>query len=330
MIKLNVLRRGFCHLVASSALLAFGGLSTAAHAWPERPIKMIVPFPAGGINDVVGRLTAAYLEEELDTTVVVDNRTGAGGTIGTALAATSPADGYTILLGASSTIAVAPNLYKDLAYSPTKDLEAIGGIASAASVLIVSGDSKWTELDQLIGGDQQNSADLNYGSAGAGTSHHIKTEMLKLRTDMQWTHVPYRGGAPAMTDLVGGQIDFLVEPLPTALTYIRSGRVRPLAVTTKERSASLPDVTTLQEAGIDDFDASLWFGIFVPAGVDAAVSDALSSALKRVFAREDVRKDFYERGLITYDGSRDEFNDLVVSEIKVWGDVIERAGISVE
>lgn len=330
MIKLNVLRRGFCHLVASSALLALGGLSTIAHAWPERPIKMIVPFPAGGINDVVGRLTAAYLEEELDTTVVVDNRTGAGGTIGTALAATSPADGYTILLGASSTIAVAPNLYKDLAYSPTKDLEAIGGIASAASVLIVSGDSKWTELDQLISGDEQNSADLNYGSAGAGTSHHIKTEMLKLRTDAQWTHVPYRGGAPAMTDLVGGQIDFLVEPLPTALSYIRSGRVRPLAVTTKERSASLPDVKTLQESGIEDFDASLWFGIFVPAGVDDTVSDALSSALKRVFAREDVRKDFYERGLITYDGSREEFNDLVASEIKVWGDVIDRAGISVE
>lgn len=330
MIKLNNLRRGLCHFLTGSVLAAIMGVSTAAQAWPERPIKMIVPFPAGGINDVVGRLTAAYLEEELNTSVVVDNRTGAGGTIGTALAAASEPDGYTILLGASSTIAVAPGLYSKLAYSPPTDLEAVGGIASAASVLVVAADAKWKDLGQLIKAEGQSSADLNYGSAGAGTSHHIKTEMLKLRTGAQWTHVPYRGGAPAMTDLIGGQIDFLIEPLPTALSYIRSGRIRPLVVTTSERSASLPEVETLQELGIDDFDASLWFGVFVPAGVDAKVSTTLSEALSRVFAREDVKKDFYERGLITYSGTPEEFKNFVVSETKVWGDVIEQAKISVE
>lgn len=330
MIKLNNMRTGLRHLLTGSVLAAIMGVSTAAQAWPERPIKMIVPFPAGGINDIVGRLTAAYLEEELKTPVVVDNRTGAGGTIGTAIAAGSEPDGYTILLGASSTIAVAPNLYSNLAYAPADDLEAVGGIASAASVLVVAADSKWKDLSQLIKAGGQSSAYLNYGSAGAGTSHHIKTEMLKLRTNTEWTHVPYRGGAPAMTDLIGGQIDFLIEPLPTALSYIRSGRIRPLVVTTAERSASLPEVETLRELGIDDFDASLWFGVFVPAGVDSNVSNSLSEALSRIFAREDVKKNFYERGLLTYRGTPEQFKNFVVSETKLWGDVIEQAKISVE
>ncbi|KAA0911311.1 tripartite tricarboxylate transporter substrate binding protein [Pusillimonas sp. ANT_WB101] len=330
MIQRSNFRKGFRHFLTGSVTFALIGMATAAQAWPDRPIKMIVPFPAGGINDVVGRLTAAQLEKELNTTVIVDNRTGAGGTIGTALAAGSEPDGYTILLGASSTIAVAPNLYKNLTYSPTKDLQAIGGIASAASVLVVGEKSKWKDLDQLINAGKQDSAHLNYGSAGAGTSHHIQTEMLKLRTGAKWTHVPYRGGAPAMTDLIGGQIDFLLEPLPTALQNINSGRVRPIAVTTKNRSSALPDVKTMEELGVKDFDASLWFGVFVPAGVDAEKVAILSDALKRVFAKEQVKKDFAERGLTTYDGTREQFNDFVVSEIKVWGDVIDRAKISVE
>ncbi|MFA5520930.1 MAG: tripartite tricarboxylate transporter substrate binding protein [Castellaniella sp.] len=317
-------------ILTGGALLATLAFSAGVHAWPDRPIKMIVPFPAGGINDVVGRLTASYLQEELGVSVVADNRTGAGGTIGTALAAESTPDGYTILLGASSTIATAPGLYRNLAYSPLKSFEAVGGIGATASVIVVASDSKWTAFGDLVQPDGQDTSEINYGSAGPGTSHHIKTETLKLRTGAKWTHVPYRGGAPAMTDLIGGQIDFLTEPLPTAVNYIQSGRVRPLAVTTAERSASLPDVQTLEELGIENFDASLWFGIFVPAGVDGEITDKLAQAMQRIFAREDVKKDFNERGLITFSGNREDFKAFVVSEIKVWGDAIQQAKIRIE
>src|SRR5690606_24361132 len=167
------------------------GMASAAHAWPDRALKMIVPSPAGGIHDTVGRLTATYLGNELGTTIVVENRAGAGGTIGTMAAAGSPPDGYTLLLGASSTVAVAPNLYKNLGYSPQKDLVALGGIGSAASLLVVGADSKWNSLSELVEADKKAPGTINYGSAGAGTSHHIKTEMLKLRTDAKWVHIPY-------------------------------------------------------------------------------------------------------------------------------------------
>lgn len=306
------------------------GMASAAHAWPDRAMKMIVPFPAGGINDTVGRLTATYLAEELGTTIVVENRAGAGGTIGTMAAVNSPADGYTILLGASSTVAVAPNLYKNLDYSSEKDLMALGGIGSAASLLVVGANAKWDSLGKLIEADKKSPGAINYGSAGAGTSHHIKTELLKLRTGSKWIHIPYKGGAPAMTDLMGGQIDFLLEPLPTALPYVESGRVKALGVSTRQRAAVLPDVKTFEEQGISDYDATLWFGVFAPAGVDQGVAKQIGDALQRVFARDDVKQDFEKRGLATFAGDSGQFKDFVTSEIKLWGEVIQKANIRVQ
>jgi len=306
------------------------GMAGAAHAWPDRALKMIVPFPAGGINDTVGRLTAGYLAEELGATIVVENRAGAGGTIGTMAAVSSPPDGYTILLGASSTVAVAPNLYKNLGYAPEKDLTALGGIGSAASLLVVGADSKWNSLGALVEADKKSPGAINYGSAGAGTSHHIKTELLKLRTGAKWVHIPYKGGAPAMTDLMGGQIDFLLEPLPTALPYVESGRVKALGVSTRQRAAVLPEVKTFEEQGIGDYDATLWFGVFAPAGVDEGIAKKIGGALQRIFARDDVKRDFEKRGLATFTGDSKQFKEFVSSEIKLWGEVIQKAGIPVQ
>ncbi|WP_158618423.1 tripartite tricarboxylate transporter substrate binding protein [Candidimonas sp. SYP-B2681] len=308
--------------------LACGVMSTA-HAWPDRAIKMIVPFPAGGINDTVARLTATYLGEELKTSVIVENRAGAGGTIGTMSAVNSQADGYTLLLGATSTIAVAPHLYKNVGYSPSKDLVALGGIASAPSIAVTAADSPWSDLGALVAADKKDPAAINYGSAGAGTSHHIQTELLKLRTGSQWMHVPYRGGAPAMTDLMGKQIDLLLEPLPTALPFVQSGRVKALGVTTLQRSAVLPDVKTFHEQGITDYEATLWFGLFAPVGVPAEVSSKVSDALRRVFARPDVKQDLRQRGIDAYPDGPKQFADFVEAEIKLWGDVITKAKISV-
>lgn len=303
------------------------GVVSAAHAWPDHALKMIVPFPAGGINDTVARLTATHLSQELGATIVVENRAGAGGTIGTMAAASSSADGYTILLGASSTVAVAPHLYKNLGYAPEKDLVALGGIGSAASLLVVGANAKWNSLSELVQADAKAPGTIDYGSAGSGTSHHIKTELLKLRTGAKWLHIPYRGGAPAMTDLMGGQIDFLLEPLPTALPYVQSGRVKALAVTTRQRAAVLPDIKTFDEEGIKDYDATLWFGVFAPAGIDSGVARKISDALQRTFSREAVKQDLEKRGLQAYAGSSEQFRDFVKTEIKRWGDVIQQAGI---
>jgi len=318
-------------LLVKICLLTVSMLTSAAvQAWPDRALKMIVPFPAGGINDTVARLTASYLGDELGTSIVVENRGGAGGTIGTTVAANSAADGYTILLGASSTIAVAPNLYKDLGYAPETDLLALGGIGSAASLLVVASNAKWHSLNELLTAGRQSPGTVNYGSAGAGTSHHVKTELLQQRTGAKWTHVPYRGGAPAMTDLMGGQIDFLLEPLPTALPYVESGRVRALGVTTLERAPLLPDVRTFDEQGVSGYDATLWFGLFAPAGVDEAISRRIADALQQVFSREAVRQDFEKRGVSVYTEPQARFQTFVASEIKRWGDVVRNAGIPMQ
>lgn len=319
----RTLKGGFVALA-----LAIGG--TAHAAWPEKPIRMIVPFPAGGINDVVGRLAAENLGKELGANIVVENRAGAGGTIGSTAAANSAPDGYTILLGASSTIAVAPNLYKELAYNPLKNFVAVGGIGSTPSVAVVASDGKWNSFEEIVKADKDKPGSINYGSAGPGTSHHIKTELVKLRSGTQWVHIPYKGGAPAMTDLIGGQIDFLIEPLPTALTNVNGGRVKALAVTTAERSPAMPDVKTFKEMGIADIDATLWFGVFAPAGTDPAIVSKMGDALHKVMTSDAVRKDFESRGLSVYAGSADDFRKFVASEIQLWGDVIKQANITVQ
>lgn len=317
--------------VISTALISVIGFTAPAYAadWPERPITLVVPFPAGGINDTVGRLTAEYLAQELDTAVVVENRPGAGGTIGTTVAVNSKPDGYTLLFGATSTIAVAPHLYSDI-YDPTDDLVAIGGISSAPSLLVVPDGSEWGGLDELIEAGKNTDREIFYGSAGAGTSHHIKTELLKLSADTQWTHVPYRGGAPAMTDLLAGHIDFLFEPFPTGLSFVQSGRVQPIAISSLERSELLPDVPTLNELGLSDLEALIWFGLFAPAGTPDEVIETLGAALENALQNPDHQKEFAERGLTTYTNSSDEFVEFVTDEITRWGNVITEAEISIE
>ena len=302
----------------------------APDRWPERAVRVIVPFPAGGINDTVARIAFTHLGTALDTSIVVENRPGAGGTIGTLSAVQSPADGYTFLLGAASTIAVAPQLYRNAGYKPETDLVTIGGIGSVASVAVTAADSSWKTLDQLIRQDKEKPATLHYGSAGAGTSHHVQTELLKLKTGAQWIHVPYRGGAPAMTDLIGKQIELLMEPLPTALSHIQSGRVIALGVSSSQRSPALPDVPTLQELGIQDYEATTWFGLFAPKDLPENISDKMSAALQKALQSDALRKDFESRGIDVYTADRQAFAQFVEAETALWGKVINDAGIVVE
>ncbi|OZI57115.1 Bug family tripartite tricarboxylate transporter substrate binding protein [Bordetella genomosp. 1] len=301
----------------------------AQENYPARQVRAVVPFPAGGINDTIGRLLFKTLSDKLGTTVVVENKPGAGGTIGTQSAATSAPDGYTVLLGAASTIAVAPNLYRNVGYDVARDLIAVGGIASVPSVLIVSSQSPYKTWAELAAADRARPGALTYGSAGAGTSHHVQAELLNIRAGTRFMHVPYRGGAPAMTDLIGGQIDLMVDPLPTTLAGVQGQRVRPLAITTEARSPLLPDVPTLKELGVD-YNASTWFGLFVPAGTPPQAVARLSEALQAALADPALAADFRARGIDTLPLARQAFETYVQSENATWAGVIKQARIEVQ
>jgi tripartite-type tricarboxylate transporter receptor subunit TctC len=304
--------------------------AVAANDYPHQAIRAVVPFPAGGINDTVGRLVLDKLAATLGSEVVVMNRPGAGGMIGTKSAVESAPDGYTVLLGAASTIAVAPNLYKSAKYRPEKDLIAVGGIASTPSVMLVPANSPFHTLGDALAAAKSKPGSVNYGSAGAGTSHHVQTELLALQTGVKMVHVPYKGGAPAMTDLIGGQIQLLLEPLPTALPNIEAKRVRALGVTVRKRSAWLPDVPTFIEAGVKDYSASTWFGLFVPAHTPATIVDKLSRALVKTLANPALQAELKGRGLDPMVMPHAEFAKFVESEDKVWSQVIQKAKLQVQ
>ncbi|ARP94818.1 Bug family tripartite tricarboxylate transporter substrate binding protein [Bordetella genomosp. 13] len=316
-------------LAALSAALAPAAAVRAQDAYPARQIRAVIPFPAGGINDTIGRVLFKTLAGKLGTEVVVENKPGAGGTIGTQAAARSQADGYTVVLGAASTMAVAPHLYKDVGYDVARDLVAVGGIASVPSVIIVASQSKYAKWSDLVAADRERPGMLSYGSAGSGTSHHVQAELLNLRAHTRFMHVPYRGGAPAMTDLIGGQIDVMVDPLPTTLAAAQGGRVRPLAITTDTRSPLLPEVPTLKELGVD-YNASTWFGLFVPAGAPEPVLSRLGSALAAALADPGLQADFRARGIDPLPLARDAFTRYVQSENQTWADVVKQAGIQVQ
>lgn len=313
--------------IAAGACLA--PLTHAADPYPNRAVRAVIPFPAGGINDTIGRVLFKHLADTLPGNIVVENKPGAGGTIGTLNAINSPADGYTLLLGAASTIAVAPNLYKDVGYTAEKNLIAVGGIAAVPSVVIVAEQSPYKKWADLVAADKAKPGSLNYGSAGSGTSHHVQAELLNLRAGTKFMHVPYKGGAPAMTDLIGGQLDLLVDPLPTTLANVKAGRVRALAVTTDTRVPELPDVPTLKELGLD-YNASTWFGLFVPAGTPPDAVAKLSTGLAAALADSTLQADFRSRGIAPLTMDAPAFTAYVRDEDRTWRDVITQAGIQVQ
>lgn len=316
--------------LACAALMFTATPAALASNYPAQPIRAIVPFPAGGINDTVGRLVLNQLARTLGTEVIIDNRPGAGGMIGTKTAVDSSPDGYTVLLGAASTIAVAPNLYRSAKYKPATDLVPIGGIAAVPSVMVVNAQSKINSMSDLLDAARKAPGRLNYGSAGPGTSHHVQTTMMALQTKVDITHVPYKGGAPAMTDLIGNQIDMLLEPLPTALSHIQSGRVRPIGVTSATRNNALPDVPTFQETGLQGYEASTWFGLFAPTGVPQDVVARLSEALMTTLSDPALVKDMEARGITPMPMDAAAFATFVSRENTTMAQLIQEANLQVD
>ena len=279
-------------LVAGLALAAPG--LALAQAWPAKPIRLVVPFPPGGLIDIMARLVAPKLAQELGQPVVIDNKPGAGGNLGAAEVARVPADGYTLLM-ASPPLTISPALYPSMPYKP-EQIAPVGLVGRVPNVLLVNPKSGINSVAQLLERAKRQPGQLNYASNGNGTSLHLSAELLKSSTGTFITHIPYRGAAAAVTGLMGGDIDMMFENLPSVLGQIQGGAVKALAVTTRQRSKALPGVPTLVESGLPDFDVSAWYGLAAPAGTPAALVASLEQALQKVMRDPEIIKAMESRG----------------------------------
>ena len=280
-------------LLCSSTALAIPRLAMA-QSWPARPIRLVVPFPPGGLIDTMARLVGSRLAQELGQAVVIDNKPGAGGNVGAAEVARSPADGYTLLM-ASPALTISPALYASLPYKP-EQIAPVGLLGRVPNVLLVNPKSGMNSVSDLLARAKREPGKMNYASNGNGTSLHLSAELLKSTTGTFITHIPYRGAAAAVTGLISGEVDMMFENLPSVLGQIQSGAVKALAVTTLRRSKTLPDVPTLVELGMPAFDVSAWYGVAAPAGTPPAVVVALEQALQKIMREPDVVLTMESRG----------------------------------
>jgi tripartite-type tricarboxylate transporter receptor subunit TctC len=302
-----------------------------ASDWPSKPIRMILPYAAGGPTDVLARVIAARLSDRLGQQVVVENKVGAGGNVASEFVAKSPADGHTLLYH-SSGIAVTPALYARLSFDPARDFAAVAMPASIPLVLL-AGPSLPAGVDDMAKFVQylkQNPDKASYGSGGIGNITHLAVELMLQSTGTRAVHVPYKGTAPAMTDLIGGRTTFMTDAISSALPYVRDKRVRALAVSSAQRSAALPDVPTLAETVLPGFDASTWHGVFVPAATPAAVVGRLNQAINAIVAEPEVRRQFEPQGVQLHASEPRQFQALLGREIERWTTAARKAGVKPE
>ena len=315
-------------LGALVGLLALAGPAAAQSDYPNRPVRLIIPFPPGGSNDVVGRVIAQHLGESLGKQVIVDNRAGAGGVIGTELASKTAPDGYTIL-GISLAHAVNPWLYK-LPYDPIKAFAPIGIMAKGPVVLSVNPGLPVHSVKELVTLAKQKPGDLQYASAGVGSFQHLSAELFKLTAGVDILHIPFKGGGPAMTDVMGGHTKVLFSSLVQTTPHIKSGKLRALAVGGTERSAVLPDLPTVAEAGVPEYASENWWGIVAPAGTPAPIVERLYTALTAAQNNPDAKKYFDNEGATIVKMSTEEFGKFMVSEMSKWEQVVKKGGIKAE
>jgi tripartite-type tricarboxylate transporter receptor subunit TctC len=303
----------------------------AAQDYPgSKPIRLVVPFPAGGGTDIFARVIGNKLTETLKWVIIVDNKPGAGGNIGIDAVAKAPPDGYTIGLGQTSNLAINPTLYAKLPYDPLKDLVPIVLVADAPLVLVVPASSPYKTLGELIAAAKTKPGDISFGSPGNGTVAHLTGELLQTAAGIKFQHIPYKGSAQAMTDLMGGQVQVYMSSVPTALSQIKAGKLRPLAVSSTKRVATLPDVPTIAEAGYKGFDANTWFGLVAPKGTPAAIVDKINAEVNKVLSSSDVKEKFAAEGGGPMGGSSQEFAALLKADHAKWGKVVKDSGAKVD
>ncbi len=315
---------------ATGLALPLGAAAAAADNFPTKPITIVVPFSAGGTTDILARVIAQAMTNDLGKSVVVDNRAGAGGNIGAAMAARAPADGYTLFMGTVGTHAINQALYKKLPFDPVKDFAPMTRVANVPNLLVANPNQPFRSVQELITYAKANPGKINFGSSGSGSSIHLSGELFKTMAKVDMVHVPYKGSAPAVTDLLGNQIAIMFDNMPSAINHVRAGKLRPLAVTTAKRSPELPDVPTVAEAGVPGYEATSWFGMFAVAGTPKPVLDKLNASLTKVLAEPAVRAKIKEQGGEVVSETPEQFASFIKSEAVKWGKVVKDSGASAD
>lgn len=305
------------------------GLSLA-QTFPVKPLRLVVPFPPGGPTDIVARPLAQMLSVALQQQVVVDNRAGAGGSIAADFVAKSPADGYTLLMGTVGTHAINAALYKKLAYDPLKDFTPLGLAASAPVAVVVGAGSPYATVADLVAAAKRQPDGIVFGSAGNGTPGHLTGELFAKAAGIKLKHIPYRGSAPAVTDLLGGQIPLMFDPVQSILSQVQGGKLRALAVSSQERSPVLPQVPTLAEAGLRDFEAEAWWAVFAPADLPGPVASLFRSEIERIVRSDAFREKLGNLGVTPAAAMRQSFTDFHRAELAKWGKAVQDSGASLD
>ncbi len=313
----------------SLAVLAFA-VGAQAQTYPVKPIRLIVPFPPGGGTDILSRLVATRLAEATKWTVVPDNKAGAGGTIGIAEAVKAPPTGYDMVMGQKDNLVVAPYLYKNLSYEPTRDLAAVAHVAYTPVVIVTAAGSRFKTLADVVAAAKAAPDTITYGSPGNGTTIHLAGEIFNGAAGVKLRHVPYKGSNPAMVDVLAGNVDLMVSSVPSAMGQLKAGKLRALAVTSAKRSSSLPDVPTVAESGYKDFDVSTWYGLFMPAATPKDIVTRVNGEVNKLLATQEMKDAILAQGAEPQAMTPEQFGSLLKTDYQKWKAIVQASGATLE
>ena len=323
-------RRTGIKTLAAAALLATGmGAAVAQDGYPTKPLTMVVPFSAGGTTDILARIVGQALGQDLGQTIIIENKPGAGGNIGAQQAARAKADGYTLFMGTVGTHANNQALYKKLPYDPIKDFTPLSRVANVPNLLVVHPSRPYKTVKEMIEYGKKHPSEITFGSPGSGASPHVSGALFQSMTGVELTHVPYKGSAPAISDLLGNQIAVMFDNMPSAIQHVRSGKLIPIAVTTAKRSPELPNVPTITEAGVPGYEATSWSGLWSVAGTPQPILDKLHASLTKVLKDPAVAKKIADQGGEVVIDTPAQFDAFIKSEAAKWGKVVKESGAEV-
>jgi len=321
-------RRALLACAAAAACLPAIAADTAA--WPDKPVRLVVPYTPGGATDIVARLIAQKVTDDTKWTFIVDNRAGGNGNIGIDVVAKAKPDGYTIGLGQTANLAINPTLFPKMPYDALKDVVAVSIVAAQPVVLVVRTDAPFKTLADVVAAAKAAPDSITYGSPGNGTTIHLAGEIFNSAANIKLRHVPYKGSNPAMMDVLAGNVDLMVSSLPSAIAQIKSGKLRPLAVTSARRSTSLPDIPTVAELGYKDFDVSTWYGLFMPAATPKEIVATVNAEVNKLLATNDMKAAIHAQGAEVQNMTSEQFSTLLKTDYQKWKGIVQASGATIE